>query len=192
VFEVPSSKSTVFVQSKRYRSSIPRVFCIVTVGLFGALHSVQSRQEYYIQMKNSNIRQRTQAGPSHVQSRRRRRSVLVLEYEKPGERGVHVSVKEGVVVSQHQPQLLVSVQVDDDGAGGGAPVWVTVCPHRRYHCSVLHNQNCSLSHQRTPITSLGYLYDGHNNTTIQLPFDRRSIPIRLQFDRATTIAGQKR
>ena len=70
---------------------------------------------------------------------------LVFEDEESGERGVHVPVKIGGAVQQHQPDLVVLVETEDDDVRRGRPVWNALRPDGRHHSAILHDHHRRLS-----------------------------------------------
>jgi len=57
-----------------------------------------------------------------------------------------------------------------------------------YPVSAKKNSTCQIKHNVPVLLGAGHNYD---LTSIGLQFDRRSIPFRLQFDRATTVLSGK-
>jgi len=68
-------------------------------------------------------------------------SQSVLEDEEPGEGGVHVSVQVGRSVQQQQPDLIVTLQTQDDDVRRRRPVRDALRPYRRNHPAVLHDHH---------------------------------------------------
>ena len=73
---------------------------------------------------------------------------LVLEEQEAGEGGVHVSVEVGGAVEQQQPDLVASVQTDDDRVRRRAPVRDALRPDGRDHLAVLDYHHRRLRHTR--------------------------------------------
>lgn len=90
-------------------------------------------------------------------------SVLVLEEQVPGERGVHVAMDVGRSGQQHQPYLVPAGQVQDGRVGGGRPVRNALGPNCRHHFTLLHQVNRSLL--RHEMRCVGWRYSIKKTTT---------------------------